>query len=133
MRWSASLTGLVVGLVYAFVYFVLAVGAAGAGHGTGIFFAPVMPYGLGLLVFPFVGFLLGNMKSSRSKTLFLSAMALHYALAVYFLRLFWVQESSYTEKMWAYSPGSVLLPAWLYVCGQAVIWMVFIRQRKALL
>ncbi len=127
MRRSSSLAGLIVGLVYAVVYLALAFGAAGAGHGTGIFFAAILPYGLGLLFFPFVGSLLGNLKSSRSRVLFLSAAAIHYALVIYYLHLDWIHDLSYVEKMWRYSPGAILLPAALYLFGQVIIWVFFIR------
>jgi hypothetical protein len=127
MRWSASLVGLFIGLVYAAVYLALAFGAAGAGHGTGIFFAAILPYGLGLLVFPVIGFLAGNIKFFLSKVLFLSSLAIHYALVISFLRLDWIRDFSYVEKMWNYSQMSILLPAGCYLLGQVIIWTVFIR------
>jgi hypothetical protein len=127
MRWSASVVGLLIGLVYAVVYLALAVGAEGAGHGTGIFFAAILPYGLGLLFFPTVGFLAGNLKPFFSKVLFLSALAIHYALVINFLRSDWVSDFSYVEKMWNYSQLSILLPAGFYLFGQVIIWAVFIR------
>ena len=127
MRWSVSVVGLLIGLVYALVYLALAFGAGGAGHGTGIFFAAILPDGLGLLFFPTVGFLAGNLKPFLSKVLFLSVLAIHYALVIHFLRSDWASDLSYVEKMWDYSRLSILLPAGFYLFGQVIVWAVFIR------
>ena len=123
----SSAIGLTIGIIYAVVYLALAFGAAGAGHGTFIFFAPLLPYGLGLLFFPIVGFLAGDLRPFLSRVLFISVLALHYALTIIFLRLEWVRDLSYTEKVWNYSPLGILLPAGCYLLWQVVIWVVFVR------
>ena len=46
MRWRPGIAGLLIGFGFAVVYFFLAFAASGAGHGTGIFFAAILPYGL---------------------------------------------------------------------------------------
>jgi hypothetical protein len=128
MRWSSSLLGFLAGLVYAAIYLGLAFGAAGAGHGTGIFFAAILPYGLGLLFFPMIGFLAGDLRSFLSKVLFVSLMMIHYAFVINFLRWDWISEPAYVEKIWNYSPLSIILPAGFYLVGQFAIWAVFIRK-----
>lgn len=127
MRWSSSIVGFIIGLVYVVAYLALAFGAAGAGHGTGIFFAAILPYGFGLFIFPVVGFLAANLKLFLPKVLFLLALAVHYILVIIFLRVDWVSDFSYVEKMWNYSRLSILLPAGFYLLGQVAIWAIFIR------
>jgi hypothetical protein len=122
-----SAIGLTIGIIYALVYLALALGAAGAGHGTFIFFAPLLPYGLGLLFFPVFGFLAGDLRLFLYRVLFLSALALHYAMTIIVLRLEWVRDLSYMEKIWNYSPLGILLPAGWYVPGQSLIRAMFIR------
>jgi hypothetical protein len=123
----ASAIGLAVGIVYALAYLALAVGAAGAGHGTYVFFAPISPYCSGLLFFPVAGYLTGDLRSSLSKALFLSALTVHYALTIIFLRVEWIRDFSYLEKVWKISPWGILLPAGWYLLGQVIIWAVLIR------
>jgi hypothetical protein len=127
MRLSSSIVGLVLGLAYALVYLAFAFDAAGAGHGTGIFFVVMAPYGLGLLVFPVIGFLMGDLRPFTSRVLLASVMAIHYALIINLLRVGWLREFAYVEKMWSYSPSSILLPAGFYLSGQVAVWAAFIR------
>jgi hypothetical protein len=123
MRWSFA----AIGFLYAIIYAVFAFAAAGAGHGTGIFFAAIWPYGLGLLFFPVVGFLAGDLKPFLPKVLFISLLVIHYTLAINFLRLGWTTDLPYIEKMWDNSPLYILLPAGFYLLGQVLIWAAFIR------
>jgi len=133
MHWSKAVFGMFLGLLYAVVYFLLAFnagGGGGAGHGpgTGIFFAAVLPYGMGLLFFPVIGFLAGNLRAFMVKVLFISATVIHYALVVNFLRIDWLRDSARIEGMWMYSPISIVLPGAFYLIGQLVIWLLFIRE-----
>jgi hypothetical protein len=127
MNLASAIFGFLVGLAYAAIYLVLAFMAAGAGYGTGIFFAAVGPYGLGLLVFPILGFLAGDLKPFLSKVLFISVLVIHYALVINLLRIDWLRDIARVEKMWNFSAWNILLPAGFYLLGQAVIWTVFIR------
>src|SRR2546425_12680240 len=109
MRWRSAIAGLLIGLGFAVVYFFLAFGASGAGHGTGIFFAAILPYGLGLLVFPSLGFLAGDLRSFMSKVIFICVLVIHYTLVINFLRLDWMTDPVYIEKSWNYSHWSIIL------------------------
>ena len=128
MNRSFSIKGLVLGVIFAAFYFLLAALAAGAGHGTQLFFAPILPYGLGLLVFPVIGFLAGNLNSFFTKFLFLIVLAVHYVLVLIFIKLMWVEfeDFLYFEKMWNQSPISIILPAAFYVFGNSVVYAAFI-------
>jgi hypothetical protein len=122
MKWSSAISGLLIGLGYTAIYLVLAFGAAGAGHGTGIFFGVAWPYGLGLLVFPALGFLAGDLKPFLSKVFYISVLVIHYALVINLLLVGWMRDLPYIEKMWNHSPLYILLPTGFYILGQAVIW-----------
>ena len=123
----ASAIGLTVGVVYALLYLFLAFGAAGAGHGTFIFFAPISPYCLGLLIFPVLGYLAGDLRPFLSRVLFLSVLAIHYALTIIFLRVEWISDPSYIQKVWNIYPWNILMPAGCYLLGQVIIWAALIR------
>jgi len=123
----ASAIGLSVGLLYALAYLILAAGAAGAGHGTYFFFAPISPYCLGLLIFPLLGYLAGDLRPFSSRVIFLSALAIHYALTAIFLRGDGLSEPSHIRKVWDISPENILLPAGCYLLGQVIIWVALIR------
>jgi hypothetical protein len=127
MNWASAIFGFLIGLAYAAIYLILAFMAAGAGHGTGIFFAAVGPYGLGLLVFPILGFLAGDLKPFLSKVLFISVLVIHYALVINLLRIDWMRDPAHIEKMWNLSVWNILLPAGFYLLGQVVIWAVIVR------
>ena len=127
--------GMVVGLLYAAVFFFLAflaIGGGGAGHGpgTGIFFAVVWPYGVGLLYFPMIGLLSAVLHSFISKVLFVSATVIHYALTLNALRFNHLTDADALRGMWNYSPWIILIPTVLYFGGQTLIWFLFIRACK---
>jgi|SRR5215204_1379204 len=129
MNHTFSIKGLVFGVIFAALYFLLAIFPAGAGHGTQLFFAPMLPYGLGLLLFPVIGFLAGNLNSFFTKSLFLIVLAVHYLVMFIFVKLIWVEfeDSVYFEKMWNQSPISIILPSAFYILGNLVVYAAFIR------
>jgi len=129
---SKSIIGMVFGLLYAIVFLFLAflaIGGGGAGHGpgTGIFFAVVLPYGLGLFYFPVIGLLSAILHSFVSKVLFVSATVVHYALVLNALRMNRLADAEALRGMWNYSPLIILVPAVLYFGGHILIWLLFIR------
>jgi hypothetical protein len=108
------------------VYFFFAFAAAGAGHGTFIFFAPMSPYGLGVIVFPALGFLAGNLRPFLSKVFFISLLVVHYTLTIFILRVPWIRDPAYIDKTWAFSPSYIVVPAALYIGGNILLWVVFV-------
>jgi hypothetical protein len=119
--------GLVIGVIFAAIYLLLAFAASGAGHATSLFFAVVFPYGLGLLLFPVIGFLAVNLNSFLTKSLLLVVLAIHYGLTFTFIKMFWVEDFPYFEKMWNYSPVSIILPVAFYISGNLVVYAAFIH------
>jgi len=108
-RWQ--FVGLATGASYALIYSFLAFSATGGDRGTAIFFAPAGPYLLGLLFFPLAGFLAGDLRPFLSKVVFISALIVHYAMTVIFLRVWWGRQFPRIEEVWNISPWYILLPA----------------------
>jgi hypothetical protein len=108
------------------VYFFFAFAAAGAGHGTFIFFAALSPYGLGVLAFPALGFLAGDLRPFLSKVLFVSLLVVHYTLAITTLRVPWIRDAAYIDKTWAFSPSYIVVPMALYAGVNISLWVVFV-------
>jgi hypothetical protein len=127
MKLSFPLKGLILGVIFAAVYLLLAGFAAGAGHGTVLFLAPIFPYGLGLLLFPFIGFLAGNLNSFFTKSLFLVFLAIHYGLVLTVIKSMWVDDFPYFEKVWSSSPILIILPLIFYVLGNLVAYAAFVH------
>jgi len=123
----SQVVGLAGGTSYGLVYCFLAFSATGGDRGTYIFFAPAGPYLLGLLWFPLAGFLAGDLRPFLSKVVFISALIVHYAIIIIFLRAVWEIDFPYFAQVWDNSPSYILLPAGWYLLGQAIIWAVFIR------
>ena len=126
MRWRRGLVGLLIGLAFGLVYFVFALAAAGAGHGTFIFFAPLAPYWLGVIVFPILGFLAGDLRPFLSKVFFISVLVLHYTLTIVTLRGPGIRDPEYLAKTWAFSPSYIVLPTALYIGANILLWVVFV-------
>ena len=118
--------GLVIGVVFTAIYLLLAFAASGAGHGTALFFAVIFPYGLGLLLFPLIGFLTDNLDSFLTKTLLLVVLAIHYGLVFTFIKMIWVEDFSYFEKVWSLSPIMIILPLGFYLLGNLIVFVTFI-------
>ncbi len=118
------------GVIFATVYLLLAIFAAGAGHGAVLFLAPTFPYGLGLLLFPIIGFLAGNLNSFFTKSLFLIVLAIHYGLVLTVIKFMWVEDIPYFEKVWNSSPILIILPSIFYVLGNLVVYATFVHSLK---
>ena len=118
--------GALIGLGYAVIYFFFAIFSAGAGHGTYIFFIPLWPYLLGGLFFPMLGYLGADLEPSFAKLGYLGLILLHYTLMVLFFFYTDLAEWTYVEKFWRQSSFGIILPLFVFVVGQIVIWMVFI-------
>jgi hypothetical protein len=130
MKRSFSFKGLVWGIIFTGVYLLLAGAAAGGGHGALLFLAPLFPYGLGLLLFPVIGFLAGNLDSFFTKSLFLIMLAVHYGLVLTVIKFMWVENVPYFEKVWNSSPTLIILPLTFYVLGNLVAYAAFIHSLK---
>jgi hypothetical protein len=122
-----QVVGLAAGVSFALIYFFLAFSASGGDRGTYIFFLPAGPYLLGLLFFPLAAFLAGDLRPFLSKVVLISAMTVHDAMIIIFLREVWMSEFPYIERVWNISPWYILLPAGWYLLGQVFILAAFIR------
>lgn len=114
------------GFFFAGIFLYLAFLAAGYGHGTNIFFAAAMPYGLGLLIYPFLFGLTEYLSSAAAiKIIYLLTTMVHYFVTAIFVFLWWNDDVPYLFKVWSFSPVMVLLPLIWYVLGQVFIWFSF--------
>lgn len=118
--------GALIGLVYAVAYLFVAIFPASAGHGTYIFFIPLWPYLLGGLFFPMLGYLGADLEPAYAKLSYLGLLTLHYTLMVLFFSFTNLADWTYVEKTWQQSNLAMILPLFVFVAGQVVIWMVFI-------
>lgn len=122
-RWFFA----VLGLAYAGSYLLLALLTSGGGHGPRFTFAPAMPYGIGLLVFPVFGYLMGDLSSNGIKTAYGVLLVVHCAAVASFVLLWWPEDLPYANRAWAASPLNILLPVFWYLAGQIFLWTAFIR------
>ena len=128
MRWRRSIVGSLIGLAFGVVYFFFALAASGAGHGTFIFFAAISPGVFGVIAFPVLGFLGGDLRPFISKVFFVSLLVIHYTLVINTLRAPWIRDRAYIEKTWAFSPWLIVLPAALYLSANVFIWVLFLYE-----
>jgi len=126
MRWHRSLVGLLIGFTFGLVYFFAAFAASGAGHGTFIFFAPLSPYGLGVIAFPVLGFLAGDLRPYLSKVFFICVLVVHYTLTIVTLRVPWIHDPAYIDKTWAFSQSYIVGPTVLYLGANILLWGLFV-------
>lgn len=127
LKWGFAATGFLYALIFAFLGFNV---TGSCGTGTFFFFAiAVLPYGIGLLFWPVMGYLMADLRAVFSKWLYLTILAAHYFLVV--KCLWYSEESYYLIKMWNSSPSLLLMPAIFYLTGQVVIWAVFIRSIRS--
>ena len=114
------------GLVYTAVYFFLAIAAAGAGHGTYVFFAPVFTWLLVLIAV----YLSGRANTAFKKILFVVCLGLHYLHVLIFVAPIISGDVDFgTLSVWQTKNGPqmfLLIAAW-YLTGQAVIWFTFVK------
>jgi hypothetical protein len=116
----------VVGALYAVAYLLLALGAAGFGHGTYLTLIPIWPYGLGLLVYPLAAHLLVNLRTMSARATFVSILFAHYAIIGFHLFHKWSEEQPYLEKTWRVEPINLVLPLSWFLIGHAILWVCFL-------
>lgn len=116
----------IAGVIYSLIYLILAVGAAGFGHGTYIFFVPAWPFGLGLLVYPLQFHLLDKSESTAAKALLVSSELFHLGLIAFLLSVRWPEELQYFERSWVLEPLSIILPVVWFAIGHLVLWIAFL-------
>jgi hypothetical protein len=117
-RWWLGLLG----LLYSAGYLFVAVMTSGGGHGPRFTFAGLMPYGAGLLVFPVLGFLMGNLQSAPFKIAYGVLLLIHSATVVGFVVAWWAEDQPYVTRAWDSSPLNILLPVGWYLTGQIILW-----------
>jgi hypothetical protein len=80
-RWLFAFLG----LAFAAGYLLVAIFTSGGGHGPRFTFAPAMPRGIGLLVFPVLGFLMANLTPIPVRIAYALILVIHGAVVVGFV------------------------------------------------
>ena len=80
-------------------------------------------------MWPAIAILLAYVRDGFYRGLFLIVIAVRYALiAVFVLR--WPDEIPRIAVAWKYSAGYVLAPVGLFLAGQLLIWLIFVRELR---
>lgn len=117
-----------VGLLYGVSLAVLGWIATGAGHGTFFFFSlAVFPYGIGLILWPVLGYLLAHVDVTFHRTLFLITIVTRYALLTVYILRYGSSEMPHMMVTWRYSHFDIVAPLVLFLAGQILIWALFVR------
>ncbi len=114
------------GVIYTLVYVYMALGLAGAGHGTFIFFGPLLTW----LLLCIALYLLTRLEGTKSRIAFFVLMFIHYAFTLFFMRGFPYELDEGTLKMWNRYPYYMLFAAGWYLIGQVLIWLIFYKALK---
>ena len=126
-RWLFA----ILGLFYGAGYLLVAMLTSAGGHGPRFTFAPAMPYGLGLLVFPLLGFFMANLSPMPIRIAYALVLLIHCAVVVGFVMRWWSEDVPYADRAWAASPLNIMLPVGFYLAGQLVLWAALARSVTA--
>lgn len=120
---------LLFGTIYLLLYCLLAFFTLGFGHGTVLFLAPLMPYGLGFVLLLFVVYLFDKLNSRFARNVYLALMTVHYLSTLLWWFYWWNNDdgNEYFMKTWNAGFGIILLASGWYVLGQIIIWMNFYK------
>ena len=114
-------------ILFVIAYTLSAVFAAGAGHGTYLFFAPLMPYGLGALLLVVIFFLSDYLESGFLRLVFLFLLGSHYIISIVFTVQWWNKDYPYMMKTWSIWPVYILLPVFLIFLANSFLWYRFFK------
>ena len=113
------------GILFLFVYSLTAVFAAGGGHGTYIFFAPLMPYGFGAILLLGSFYLIKYIETRWIRLLFVAFLLTDYFATLMFVISWWPDDYPYLKKTWFTSPIHVVLPLLFFIIGNSFLWYTF--------
>ena len=126
-----------IGAVYGLSLAVIGVMMAGGGHGTylllGLASAPVSLLGFGFslagpaILWGVIGALLADRRKKTPRQLLVGLMLLHYLGVVLVFFVGDYAEWKYFEKAWTTNPAVVVVGGSLYLAGQIVIWVCWLR------
>jgi hypothetical protein len=125
LRWPFTATG----VVFAIVYGVLSLAIIPTcGQGTAILIITAFgPYGIGLLFWPVIAFLLADLESIVVKCLVVIVLVLHYGFLYIVLSRSGVEEWQRTTETLRLYPQYMWPPIVLYIVAHGLIWVLFVR------
>src|SRR3954464_7668400 len=122
MSLMLTLLGIAYSVTLAFIGLEM-IGSCGVG--TGVFAGVAFyPYGLGLLFWPVVGFLLSKASEAFYRMMILAITTTHYVVLTIFLYTCWAEEYPRLMRIWRAEPAYIIESVAIYAIGQAFIWMV---------
>jgi hypothetical protein len=119
----------ILGLIYALVLVWLAVGLAGAGHGSGFFLAVCIP---GLVLWPAAGVALAFGHRPIIRWVGPAILILQNLLSVVIVNSTDGADHERVARVWARQPWIVVAFTALFLAGQAALWIVYaVKKRNA--
>lgn len=118
---------IILGVILIVVYVIFALFAAGAGHGTYIFLAVVMPCGFGAVIYPFLFGLSNYLGSNFVRVIFILMIFFHYWTTIVFVYLWWEDDFPYFLKTWNLNPMYIILPIIWFLVIQFLVWRSFVK------
>jgi|GEM_PF-3436949 len=108
-------------LVYSLIYIYFSIDAAGAGHGTFVFFAPLITW-----ILVFVAVILVSLDQKRFMPLpFIVLMAVHYIVTIVYVVGYFKEGANELFELWSQSKSFVLSAIVWYLGGQILLWINF--------
>jgi len=125
LRWPFTTVGVVFSIVYGLLSLAI---VPTCGLGTGILIIIALgPYGIGLLLWPVVAFLLADLKTTVAKFLVIVLLIGHCSFVYLVLYRGGIEEWQRMTKTIRLYPQYMWPPIILYICAHVLIWGLFVR------
>lgn len=108
-------------ILFLAVYCILSFHMLGFGHGTGLFLAPLMPFGLGLTLYLLIAYLLNKLESSFTRSCFIILVIVSNINTFFWCSYMWNENYDGTIRMWDHSLGVFLFSVFWYLFGQLLL------------
>jgi hypothetical protein len=119
-----ALRNILFGIIYTFIYFLLAIMSTGGGHGNFFLLSPITTC---ILVFVAL-YLLAGLESLIARISFVVSMLMHYLVTL----ILCFDSGVHLVENWNEVPGreGIFVTTGFYILGQLIIWLVFFISLK---
>ena len=121
---------IVFGVLLAGLYALLAFLAAGGGHGTYLFFAPLMPYGIGGVTYPLLFGISSRTRNNFWRLIYIVVLLTHYFVATIFVTYWLGDDLAYLVKTWEHNALLIILPAILLGALELLLLIFLFRDSR---
>lgn len=121
-----------IGFVYGLSLAYLGIISSGGGHSNLTSMLALSPYGLGIFIWPILGFLSADFRASWSKPVFTGLMCIHFMGLIFYIYGNWEGES-YWLKIAINNTNFIIMTTLgivSYFVGQTFLWLRFLRHPK---